>query len=410
MSDRRFIIGEFDQADADFGKMFALNPGTAGGVGIPAFSTVATTPAAGNVVGEAIINTTNNSALVWDGNHWVPIVPAAIIPYATDAALLGDVNQPAGSYGSTQDTGNMYIKTAAGWRIVGIRIYANAAALLAATPVNHSLGMAADENTLWVYVGAAWRCITTRPMATGDDIIAWTTAPNHTVAIAQDTGVQMMMVRGATGPGVWRPLSIWNALTLQQIQAATWPQTGQIAVATATGDAFVRVGPQWLQIGGARPPIGEIIAYPSVTPPAGFLLCDGSTLDANQYPVLAGLCGARLPNLQHHFIRGARNQNEITGFNRRDDTTRMPRNPFTAAAQHAGGHHHGVEVKTWSGDFAWQGGDEIVLTPGTGVTNPHHVWYNTGTDGDHTHNITISGGDAETLPPHIYMAYMIRHD
>jgi microcystin-dependent protein len=142
-------------------------------------------------------------------------------------------------------------------------------------------------------------------------------------------------------------------------------------------------------------PIGTIIMYASMTPPPGYLFCDGSTFPALTYPKLNALLGTnRTPDLRDQFIRGA--NTGLDAFAKHQDTTRMPRNAFTTSND--GNHTHNYTTK---GNQAPYG------------SNHRTVWEydataQTSVAGAHTH--TINGGDSETVPPHVYVAYFIKAD
>lgn len=52
-------------------------------------------------------------------------------------------------------------------------------------------------------------------------------------------------------------------------------------------------------------PVGTPLPWPSTTPPAGWLICNGQTFNTAQYPLLAkAYPGGKLPDLRGSFIRG----------------------------------------------------------------------------------------------------------
>ncbi|WP_370684873.1 phage tail protein [Citrobacter amalonaticus] len=56
---------------------------------------------------------------------------------------------------------------------------------------------------------------------------------------------------------------------------------------------------------GSALPVGVPVPWPSATPPAGWLKCNGSSFTATQYPQLALAYPAlKLPDLRGEFIRG----------------------------------------------------------------------------------------------------------
>ena len=63
---------------------------------------------------------------------------------------------------------------------------------------------------------------------------------------------------------------------------------------------------EYLGLGeGAALPVGVPIPWPSATPPAGWLKCNGAAFTASQYPKLALAYPAlKLPDLRAEFIRG----------------------------------------------------------------------------------------------------------
>ncbi|MEM0995449.1 MAG: tail fiber protein [Bacteroidota bacterium] len=52
-------------------------------------------------------------------------------------------------------------------------------------------------------------------------------------------------------------------------------------------------------------PVGTVLPYMGDTPPNGYLLCDGSKIDGNDYPDLQKLIGDHLPDLRSRFLVGA---------------------------------------------------------------------------------------------------------
>ncbi|EMK8138570.1 tail fiber protein [Escherichia coli] len=56
---------------------------------------------------------------------------------------------------------------------------------------------------------------------------------------------------------------------------------------------------------GSALPVGVPVPWPTATPPAGWLKCDGRSFTKEQYPVLARAYPTlRLPDLRGEFIRG----------------------------------------------------------------------------------------------------------
>nr|WP_142461097.1 phage tail protein [Escherichia coli] len=84
-----------------------------------------------------------------------------------------------------------------------------------------------------------------------------------------------------------------------------------LATLTAIGRAIIAKGSikdvlNYLGLGeGSALPVGVPVPWPTATPPAGWLKCDGRAFTKEQYPVLARVYSTlRLPDLRGEFIRG----------------------------------------------------------------------------------------------------------
>ncbi|EMV6058271.1 tail fiber protein [Escherichia coli] len=84
-----------------------------------------------------------------------------------------------------------------------------------------------------------------------------------------------------------------------------------LATLTAIGRAIIAKGSikdvlNYLGLGeGSALPVGVPVPWPTATPPAGWLKCDGRSFTKEQYPVLARAYPTlRLPDLRGEFIRG----------------------------------------------------------------------------------------------------------
>jgi microcystin-dependent protein len=173
-----------------------------------------------------------------------------------------------------------------------------------------------------------------------------------------------------------------------------------------------------LQLTGGTPvhnigvPIGTVIMYASALAPAGYLLCDGTNISATTYPELATVLGTtKLPDLRNMFVRGWSGVGgTLDHTTQHQDTTRLPRTAFTATAANAGSHTHNL----WQRRMNAYTGEAYVSIPNTsaegisagGSTNTDGR--NMDADGAHTHAITIAGGDTETAPKHVILAYYIK--
>ena len=146
-------------------------------------------------------------------------------------------------------------------------------------------------------------------------------------------------------------------------------------------------------------PIGCMMMWPSNTPPAGWLRCDGSTFNGTNYPKLATVLGSTtLPDMRGVFPRGAPNGVQLNKINW---TTGMPRNRFQIAQ--AGNHHHDYWDPKNGGGRGLKGADHYG-GENYMYSNQKPTW----DAGNHTHNIT--GGDVETAPDHVLVHYIIKAD
>jgi microcystin-dependent protein len=229
-------------------------------------------------------------------------------------------------------------------------------------------------------------------------------------------------VPGATG-SPWAKVDISGGLKVANDDGSL-PSTapaGQVWIvlssATAGGEqalyAYDHGAQQWQELGGGGQPldftnsveligvgvpVGSVTAYAGTTLPDGWLLCDGGSFRQQDYPELYVVLGNRttLPDLRRQFIRGGNLHDDH--YSHHDDTTRMPHNGFRATA--GGGHSHSIRTvgdetsNGWvaSGAGGWS----------TTVQSPEAVL----PASDHVHAIT--GGDSETAPKHVVMAYIIK--
>lgn len=73
-------------------------------------------------------------------------------------------------------------------------------------------------------------------------------------------------------------------------------------ILTTGGGTEIDAGPARIDAGLA--PIGSIMMWPTATPPAGWLLCNGGTISGT-YTALIALIGSTLPDLRGRFPIGA---------------------------------------------------------------------------------------------------------
>lgn len=401
MARRQLLIGEMDPADPNHGRIFGLDANETAGVPIPAFKFGAALPTTGTVAGEAFIDTTSKTASVWDGNKWNSIIPASIVSYPTEAAILAAA-PPVGTYAFAMDSGNLFVRynaptgapggaTRPAWKNIGVTMYNTMAALLASA----------------------------------------STAPVGELAFARDTG--LMFLKEPTG---WKPDSIWQA-NESSILVRTDMVAGQMAVALDTGKLYLwnATARRWdgTAINSPRAGVGEIIAWPTDTFDANeYLACDGQTVARAAYPDLFTAIGTtynkttdadatlfRLPDLRGLFLRGtgAKGGEAHAGIEQ-DDTTKMPDHPFTATAATDGLHAHAITAAAgskldvwyqdqsnrargiWPSDSNWGDGETRTVPSGNQIVQAN---------GSHSHTITVAGGDPQTRPKNMSIRWLIRH-
>jgi hypothetical protein len=441
----RLVVVDVANNSPNKGEYFAVDPNAASGVPLPTFQTGPALPPVGVLTGEGFFVTSSKRGYVWDGSTWLDVTPSLIIDYDTDALLLADNGQAAGTYAHTRDTGNLYVFMTSGvWKQLNTRAYATVADMVADTPPVQTMAEVTADGSLWEFRTPAggttpgWSCSSLREFPTLQGIIDWNTATTiGDRAIALDTDIRY--IRSATG---WKPTSVWED-TEANILAATWALNGQEALASDTGNTFRRVAGQWLEdplqhyptqtallaatppdgtlawaddtsnvfaraggnwkgmnTGFADPiPIGTISAFPTTTVPGGWLKCDGSPIPAgSDYDELRAMFpSGNVPDLQGEFLRGTQ-----TGHNpleHVDWSTARPHTAFTTDI--TGVHDHGYNSGHGS-TSGIKGGDH----------NPGEIGWNdianrTDRQGGHRHNID-GGGDAETAPDHTYVVWCIK--
>jgi len=189
--------------------------------------------------------------------------------------------------------------------------------------------------------------------------------------------------------------------------------------------SFDAAAAQWLPLGGqGNPidwttgvpvynvgcPIGAILMWPAAAPPPGWLVCDGTVINATLYPKLVAVVGANLPDLRGQFVRGAGPRTGAIG-SRHGYTTARPNTAFTGSTNTAGVHTHGLWSRRMNA-YSGAGYSPAAQTVGEGIdargtTNVSGRWMDS--DGDHSHTTTVTGGgDAETAPDHVVLAYIIK--
>ena len=153
----------------------------------------------------------------------------------------------------------------------------------------------------------------------------------------------------------------------------------------------------------------------------GICLCDGSAIDQTAHPRLYALfshVGApntgKLPDLTDQFIRGASASSDCTGHIEHNDTTRLPRqHNFSGTTSSDGHHRHYANRGGGSADAGWLQGNAYLLSDQYAGGTHEHGTSTIYTNYENAHHHTVSmtqGGDTETAPKHVRLAYCIKHD
>jgi hypothetical protein len=175
------------------------------------------------------------------------------------------------------------------------------------------------------------------------------------------------------------------------------------ALYTYTKDGrWVKVSDQGQTVG--QVPVGGIINWSTNTPPAGWLLCDGSRFDATAYPALYAALGNRdvLPDLRDRFVRSS-GPTWAPGTSGQHTTAR-PRTPFTTDLQGSHTHTGGYFAPRYG---AKAGIDVNPANPGGSGRDTLNGELRIDAAGQHSHTIT-AGGDPETRPDFVTLATIIR--
>jgi len=200
-------------------------------------------------------------------------------------------------------------------------------------------------------------------------------------------------------------------------------------------------------ITNALSPIGSVTAYALATPPAGWLLCDGSIYSASAYPTLSvglgstyggnGTTTFAVPNLKGRIPVGL--DSSQTEFDTRGETggakthtltsAEIPAHShpntasFTGSAGTTGNdspdHAHGPSSSNfalWTGGIVGLAGGGISAPSGMGVSSStaganarhQHSFTPAGTVTITNNNNTGGGGAHNNLQPYLVMNYIIR--
>ena len=161
-------------------------------------------------------------------------------------------------------------------------------------------------------------------------------------------------------------------------------------------------------------PTGVVVAAASTITNAEWLLCDGRAVSrttyANLFAILSTSYGIgdgsttfNIPDYRGYFLRGAGTNSDGTAAGtlgaKQADTTKRPTTALTGTTDTTGAHTHTYTFRT---GVAVQSGSNTACWIGTTTAN-------TGSAGNHSHDVTIDGGgDAETRPKNIPVNYYIK--
>ena len=179
-------------------------------------------------------------------------------------------------------------------------------------------------------------------------------------------------------------------------------------------------------ITNALSPIGSVTAYALATPPAGWLLCDGSIYSASAYPTLSvglgstyggnGTTTFAVPNLKGRMPVGL--DSSQTEFDTRGETGGVKDVTLTAAQSGLPAHNHGITDPTHGhSPISYLDGGAIGFNDGG---NAYEIGYGGGGGGTLyapasatgitvNNNTAANAASAHTnLQPYIVMNYIIR--
>lgn len=192
----------------------------------------------------------------------------------------------------------------------------------------------------------------------------------------------------------------------------------------SNGSSWLRISASAAIIPGAA--IGEIITLSHTTIPNGYLYCDGSAVSRTTYADLFGVIGTtygvgdgsntfNLPDYRGEFLRaqddgagndpdaGSRTGGDAVGSSQAYATA-VPNSPITGSTSTDGDHNHSIIDNSSNNVNHISGG------PSNSTRNAVNVTRTSGSAGDHTHTLSVSGGgDAESRPVNIYVRYGIKY-
>jgi len=174
-------------------------------------------------------------------------------------------------------------------------------------------------------------------------------------------------------------------------------------------------------------PAGSIMMYAAVSPPSGYLRCDGSNISRSTYSVLFAAISTNygvgdgsttfgVPNLEARFpigYNGSAYTLSGTGGATADTPTLTGTNAGTALTEaQLASHTHDSWGSGWP-TGSWTGGtgtsqSSVTQASGTLATTSTLRTLSTGSGATHTHTWTGTSTAVDTVPPYIVVNYIIK--
>lgn len=176
----------------------------------------------------------------------------------------------------------------------------------------------------------------------------------------------------------------------------------------------------------AIPPVGSITMWPTASPPAGWLICDGSSFSAATYPELSAvLGGTSLPDLQDRVPVGSSGtKSELSTGGAASvtlTTTQLPAhahgvniNTGTVSADHSHSVSSLLKTNNPGGVGSDNGGNSVVQGTTAGRFNAGQSGSTGGISANHVHNVngnTASAGSGAAFSvqnPYVALNFIIR--
>ncbi len=227
--------------------------------------------------------------------------------------------------------------------------------------------------------------------------------------VAKYQGQGALVYQGAS---TFQELTVGTAGQVLKVNSgATAPEWGQAATA-GIADAAVtsaKIASAALKL---LCPVGTIAAYGGASAPTGWLLCDGSAINAS-YTELIALVGANAPDMRGRFPIGDNASLTLlgTGGSATIAEANLPAHTHgvgTLATASAGSHQHTYVDRNHD--------DSVAVDTGFDYTVGYVQTQNRTTDAAGAHTHTLSGSTASTgsgtayYPPYLAVNYIIKHD